>query len=286
MLLLPRLRLVAFRGEHTAVEPVYEICAVRYAHLERTARHNFIGGDEHDGPMPLDYYLWTIRGDGVCFVLDTGFEVAIGAARGRQLVQPVEQGLRSVGVDPASVTDVIISHMHYDHAGNLELFPNARFHLQTEEMAHCTGSEMCQAAVRAIYEVRDVQAMIGKLFAGRVVYHDGEACIAPGISLHRMGGHTRGLQVVRVRTQRGWVVLASDAMHFYANWLQRRPFPIVDSVPAYLDAFPKIEAMASSPQHIIPGHDPLVLELYPAAGPGLANAVRVDLSPLRRVPGT
>src|SRR5271167_3219725 len=84
--------------EHTAMLANYEICAVRYAHLTRTARHNFIGGDEHDGPMPLDYYIWTIRGPRVCFVLDTGFDAATAAARGRELVQPVETGLASVGV--------------------------------------------------------------------------------------------------------------------------------------------------------------------------------------------
>jgi glyoxylase-like metal-dependent hydrolase (beta-lactamase superfamily II) len=263
---------------------VYEIYAIRYGHLERTATHNFLGGDEHDGPMPLDYYVWAITGANVCMLLDTGFDVATGAARGRQLVQPVEAGLREVGVDPAAVTDVIVSHMHYDHAGNHGLFPRARYHLQLEEMAHCTGSAMCHAAIRATYEAADVQAMIGKLFTGRVVYHDGTAEIAPGITVHRVGGHTRGLQVVRVRTARGWVVLASDAAHFYANWRQRRPFPIVDSVPEYLDAFGTIEALASSPQHVIPGHDPLVLASYPPAAPGLVNAVRVDLPPLRPVP--
>lgn len=169
--------------------------------------------------------------------------------------------------------------MHYDHAGNHELFARARYHLQTEEMAFCTGSAMCHGVLRAPYESGDVQAMIGKLFAGRLVYHDGEAQLAPGISLHRVGGHTRGLQVVRVHTQRGWVVLASDAAHFYANWQQRRPFPIVDDVAAYLDAFATIETLASSPQHVVPGHDPLVLARYPAAGVGLANAVRLDLEP-------
>jgi glyoxylase-like metal-dependent hydrolase (beta-lactamase superfamily II) len=266
--------------EHTAMEPVYEICAVRYAHLDRTARHNFIGGDAHDGPMPLDYYVWTIQGNGVCFVLDTGFDALTGASRGRQLVQPVEAGLRAVGVEAAHVTDVIISHMHYDHAGNHDLFPQARYHLQTEEMAFCTGSPMCHSIMRAPYEARDVQAMVGKLFAGRVVYHNGEARLAPGITLHRVGGHTRGLQVVRVHTQRGWVVLASDAAHFYANWRERRPFPIVDNVAAYLDAFGVIESLASSLEHIIPGHDPLVLARYPAARPGLLNAVRVDLPPI------
>jgi glyoxylase-like metal-dependent hydrolase (beta-lactamase superfamily II) len=259
--------------------PNYEICAVRYARLERSASHNFIGGDEHDGPMPLDYYVWTIRGPGVSFVLDTGFDAPTGAARGRLLVQPVEAGLAAVGVDPAQVTDVIISHMHYDHAGNHALFPQARYHLQTEEMAFCTGSAMCHAVMRAPYAAADVQAMVGKLFAGRVVYHGGTAELAPGVTLHRVGGHTRGLQVVRVHTQRGWVVLASDAAHFYANWLERRPFPIVDNVAAYLDAFGAIEALASSPRHIIPGHDPLVLSRYPAARAGLIDAVRVDLDP-------
>ena len=96
--------------------------------------------------MPLDYYVWNIRGpDAVLFVLDTGFDAAVGAARGRQLVQPVEAGLASVGVDPALVTDVIISHMHYDHAGplNHDLFPRARYHLQKpRRWLRCTGSAM------------------------------------------------------------------------------------------------------------------------------------------------
>jgi glyoxylase-like metal-dependent hydrolase (beta-lactamase superfamily II) len=259
--------------------PVYEIYAIRYAHLNRTARHNFIDGDAHDGPMPLDYYVWVIRGPGACFLLDTGFDAPMALARGRQLVQPVELGLRSVGVEPAAVTDVIISHMHYDHAGNHELFPQARYHLQADEMAFCTGSAMCHSIMRAPYEGDDVAAMVLKLFAGRVVYHHGTAELAPGITLHKVGGHTRGLQVVRVNTARGWVVLASDAAHFYANWQQRRPFPIVDNVAAYLDAYGTIDALASSPAHIIPGHDPLVLQRYPSAGPGLVNVVRVDMAP-------
>ena len=127
--------------------------------------------------------------------------------------------------------------MHYDHAGNHELFPHARYHLQATRWPSAPGSAMCVADQRAPYEAADVQAMVGKLFAGRVVFHDGIAELAPGITLHRVGGHTRGLQVVRVHTRRGCVVLASDAAHFYANWQQRRPFPIVDDVAAYLDAF-------------------------------------------------
>jgi len=259
---------------------VYELYAIRYGHLDRTATHNFLGGDAHDAPMPLDYYVWAIVGEERTFVLDTGFDAATGAARGRTLVRPVEAGLAALGIDPATVQDVIVSHMHYDHAGNHGLFPQARYHLQDAEMAYCTGRSMCHTVIRAAFEARDVQAMVGKLFAGRVVFHDGVSELAPGITLHRVGGHTRGLQVVRVQTRRGWVVLASDAAHFYANWQQRRPFPIVDDVSAYLNAFDFIERLASSPAHVIPGHDPLVLQRYPPARVGVADVVRLDLDPL------
>jgi glyoxylase-like metal-dependent hydrolase (beta-lactamase superfamily II) len=259
----------------------YQIYAIRYAHLDRTARHNFIDGDPHDGPMPLDYFVWAIVGGGRTWVLDTGFDAATAARRKRQLVRPVDEGLKAIGIDAASVQDVIISHMHYDHAGNHELFPRARYHLQDEEMSFCTGRDMGHGQMRAPFDVADVQAMVGRVFLDRVVFHDGDAELAPGLTLHRLGGHTRGLQVVRVRTQRGWVVLASDAAHFYANWQQRRPFPIVHSVDAYLDAFRRIEEMADSPAHIIPGHDPLVLVRYPRALPETADIVRLDLDPIR-----
>jgi glyoxylase-like metal-dependent hydrolase (beta-lactamase superfamily II) len=263
------------------MDTCYQITAIRYAHLDRTARHNFIDGDPHDGPMPLDYYVWAITGGGRSWVLDTGFDAAMAAQRKRQLVRPVGEGLKAVGIDPATVQDVIISHMHYDHAGNHDLFPAARYHLQDEEMAFCTGRAMCHRHMRAPFDAGDVQAMVGKLFGSRVVFHDGEAELASGLTLHRVGGHTRGLQVVRVRTQRGWVVLASDALHFYANWQQRRPFPIVENIPVYLEAFRRIEALAESPEHIIPGHDPLVLARYPRALPDVADIVRVDLEPIR-----
>ena len=260
---------------------VYEIHAIRYGHLDRTATHNFIGGDAHDVPMPLDYYVWAIVGGGRVFVLDTGYDGPTGQTRGRELLRPVGEGLALVGIDAATVRDVIISHMHYDHCGNAGLFPQARYHLQDDEMAFCTGRAMCHSLMRAPFEGQDVQAMVGRLFEGRVVFHNGTSELAPGITLHKVGGHTRGLQVVQVQTARGAVVLASDAAHFYANLQQRRPFPIVDSVSAYLDAYDTIERLAASPEHIIPGHDPLVWQRYPASLPGIADIVRVDLPPTR-----
>src|SRR5580765_793913 len=157
----------------------YQIYAIRYAHLEHTARHNFVGGDEQDCPMPLDYYVWAIVNAERTVLVDTGFDQETAQRRGRQIVRPVADGLAAIGSSPDRIEHIVISHMHYDHAGNHELFPHARYHVQTEEMAFCTGSAMCHVMMRSPYAAPDVQAMVGKLYAGRVVYHDGVAELAP-----------------------------------------------------------------------------------------------------------
>ncbi len=262
-----------------APEP-YEVYAIRYAHHDRRASENFIGGDPHDGPMPLDYFVWAIKGAGRTFILDTGFSADMARQRKRDFLRDPGEGLQAIGIDPARVEDVIISHMHYDHCGNHALFPNARYHLQDREMVFCTGRCMGHAAMRFPFEAEDVVAMVRRVYASRVQFHDGDDEIAPGLTVHRVGGHTMGLQVARVWTQRGWVVLASDASHLYANMEQGRPFPVVYNVGDMLEAWGKLRRLASSPAHIVPGHDPLVLERYPAARPGLEGAVaRLDLEP-------
>ena len=269
-----------FRQVAGTVSSNNEIYAVRYAHLERTATYNFMGGDPHDVPMPLDYFVWAIVSPERTLVVDTGFDAAQAANRKRTLVRPVEDGLRAIGIEHSRVNDVIITHMHYDHAGNHHLFPNARMHLQDAEMRYCTGRCMTHSHLRAPFEAEDVACMVRRVFDDQVEFHDGDADLAPGVSLHQVGGHTPGLQVVRVATARGSVVLASDAAHFYANFDQGRPFPILYNVADYLEARRKIRKLAASDAHIIPGHDPAVLTRYPRAREQLSDIVRVDLEPL------
>ncbi len=255
----------------------YEVLAIKYASVMRRSPGNFIGGDEHDVEMPLDYYVWVIRNAERTVLVDTGFGAESAAKRGRTIVHPVAEGLAAVGVVPESVENVVITHMHYDHAGNLALFPRARYHLQEREMQFATGPCMCHDVLRHGYEVDDVVRMVRNVYEDRVQFHDGVSELAPGIELHRIGGHTRGLQSVRVRTRRGWVVLASDASHFYAHIEQDRVFPIVVDVHDTLRGYQTIRRLATSPGHVIPGHDPLVLARYPAANEGTKGwIVRVD----------
>ncbi|HEU4620253.1 MAG TPA: N-acyl homoserine lactonase family protein, partial [Gammaproteobacteria bacterium] len=209
--------------------PVYEIYAIKYAHLPKKAYGNFIDGDpQHDGfDMPLDYFVWAVVNDERTIVVDTGFDRAMAEKRGRTIVHPVEEGLEAIGIQHQDVRDVIITHMHYDHCGNAPLFPNARFHLQDAEMEYATGRCMCHKPVSHAFEADDVARMVHRVFAGRVQFHDGADEIAPGVTVHRLGGHTKGLQCVRVATRRGDVVLASDATHFYAHIEQGRAFPVL-----------------------------------------------------------
>lgn len=257
--------------------PQYELYAVKYAHHARRASENFIGGDPHDGPMPLDYFVWLVRGGGREIVVDTGFSAAMAAKRQRQHLRCPTEGLRLLGTDPKAVKDVVITHLHYDHVGNFDLFPAATLHLQDLEMNYATGRHMGHPVFQGAYEVEDVVGMVRRVYAGRVRFHDGDGEIAPGVSVHLIGGHTMGLQVVRVNTRRGWVVLASDASHFYANMEQARPFPIVFSVADMVEGYRRLRELADSPAHIIPGHDPLVLERYPAPEAALKGVVaRLD----------
>jgi glyoxylase-like metal-dependent hydrolase (beta-lactamase superfamily II) len=144
-------------------------------------------------------------------------------------------------------------------------------------MAQATGRCICHKWFRRQSEVEDVVALVRNLYAGRVKFHDGAGEIAPGVTVHLIGGHTGGLQVVRVHTARGWVVLASDAVHYWANIEERNPFPAADVMGA-LEGFAVVEGLADGPTHIIPGHDPAVLTRFPPLR-GNIDIVRVDLAP-------
>jgi glyoxylase-like metal-dependent hydrolase (beta-lactamase superfamily II) len=196
------------------------------------------------------------------------------------MITPPDEALKRLGVDANSVKDVVVTHLHYDHVGNFGLFPAATFHLQDDEMAYATGRHMSQKFFSQAYEVDEVVAMVREVYKGRVRFHDGDAELASGFSLHRIGGHTKGLQVARAYTRVGWIVLASDASHLYANMNQTRPFPIVYDVPGMVAGYRRLAELADAPELIVPGHDPLVMRRYPPASAELEGLVaRLDHRP-------
>lgn len=253
--------------------PQYQVFAIRYATRSAKRSNHFIGGDPHDAPMPMDYYLWLIRGAGRTVVVDTGFGAEVAAKRGRTLLRTPAEGLALLDVEVASVKDVVITHLHYDHVGTFDEFASARFHIQDDEMAYATGRHMRHRQFNHGYEVDEVIGMVRMVYKDRVEFHRGEAELASGISVHRIGGHTHGLQCVRVHTARGWVVLASDASHFYEHFEKKRVFTTMFNVGEAVDGYGTLLRLADSPAHVVPGHDPLVMQRYPAASAALQGVV-------------
>jgi glyoxylase-like metal-dependent hydrolase (beta-lactamase superfamily II) len=145
-----------------------------------------------------------------------------------------------------AIQDVVITHLHYDHAGNLDRFPNARFTSRTARWP-TPRAGTCATGRFARPCGRGRRHMVRHVYAERVVFHDGEAEIAPGVTLHRVGGHSDGLQVVRVPTRRGPVVIASDAVHLYANMSRQNPFPIVFHLGDMLEGWRTLERLAARP---------------------------------------
>lgn len=259
----------------------YDVFAIRYGtYAARTRAENFIVTDLHESSMPLDYYVWAIVNENRTIVVDTGFDRAEAKLREREITCLPREGLAMAGIESTTVEDVIVTHLHYDHAGTLDDFPNARFHLQDSEMAYATGRHMLHKPFGYAYTARHVTTMVERLYEGRVAFHDGDGEVAPGITVHHIGGHTMGVQCVRVLTKRGWVVLASDASHFYENMEAVAPFPIVYSVGDMVQGYDKMRRLAETGQHIIPGHDPMVMDRYPALTPDAAGTVvRLDVAP-------
>jgi glyoxylase-like metal-dependent hydrolase (beta-lactamase superfamily II) len=255
------------------VNDINQVLVLRYAHRESTRGGHFIGPVDHpDEAMPMSYYVWLIRGSCGVILIDTGFSETTARRFGRTYVSSPADMLAALDIDPAEIRTVILTHLHYDHAGCITDFAAANLVLQDAEVRQWTGRRARPSVVGSgiahLVLADDVSEVCRANLSGQVTWVDGDAVVAPGVSVHHVGGHTEGMQVVRVHTTVGYVVLASDSTHFYDNFRLRRPYSVVDDVAAATMAFDRLSALASSDDLVVPGHDPAVLERFPALSDG------------------
>ncbi len=139
----------------------YEVYALRYATMAgRQSHQNYLIAGRAQRWRRSGFYVWLIRGKAGDILVDTGFNQAAATARGRTLTVNSADAIERFGVRPDSIRDVVITHLHYDHAGNLDRFPNARFHLQDREMSYATGRCMCHGLLRHPFSAEDVTLMV------------------------------------------------------------------------------------------------------------------------------
>jgi glyoxylase-like metal-dependent hydrolase (beta-lactamase superfamily II) len=254
-------------------KPQYEIYAVRYATVPGFALNGLIEGADSARKIDIAMMVWLIRGNGKNIVFDSGFH------RDRYIQQwhPVDfstpaDAVARAGVKPEEVTDIVISHMHWDHAGGMDLFPKAKVWLQKDELEYYAGTAWQSRRTHGGIDADDVQLAVKLNTEGRVGLVNGDTQeFLPGITAYTGGKHTYASQFIAVNTAAGTVVLASDNMYLYENLEKHAPIAQTLDRESNLRAQDRMKQLAADPRLIVPGHDPLVMTKFPQVAPGVVK---------------
>jgi glyoxylase-like metal-dependent hydrolase (beta-lactamase superfamily II) len=249
----------------------YRAYAIRYGHRDEVPAYEAFHRPHAAPPGGMDYFIWLVTDGERHVVVDTGYAEAEGTRRGRQFLRSPDRGLAELGVDTSRIERVVLTHFHYDHIGGQALFPNATFYVQEEEMRFYTGPDAGRPVIRDSIYLPDVLSLVSLNYAGRVRFVDGDAQIYPGVWVHKASGHTAGMQFVSLAHRRGRAVLTSDASHYYANMEESNVFNTFVDLAGVLRGHQRIREIASAPELIVPGHDPLVLERLTRVAEGIVE---------------
>jgi glyoxylase-like metal-dependent hydrolase (beta-lactamase superfamily II) len=253
--------------------PLYTIEAIRYATIPGFPVSGLIAGADPARKIDIAMIYWLVRGGGHTVLVDSGFyrPQFFRTFKVQDFHTPTET-LARIGLSPADVTDVVLTHMHWDHADGMDLFPKAHIWLQKEEYSYYTGQAWQTTATHGGIDPEDVLALVKLNLAGRLSFIDGDdQSIFPGIRCYTGGKHTWASQFVAVPTASGTVVLASDNMYLYENLSTHRPIAQTLDSESNLRAQDRMRTIASDPRLIIPGHDPAEFDRFPAVAPGVVE---------------
>lgn len=245
----------------------YEVVIVRYGtrlgHRAEVYLNYPIYGQQ-DGPIEMDYFVWIVRNQRRTILVDTGFSPNGAENRNRTFVRPIPEVYDALGVDRSEEHVVVVTHAHYDHIGNLSLFPRARVHISGSELDFWTGPMADRKQFSHSTEDDEIAALRAAAAEGRVTRVADGYMLAPGIELLEIGGHTPGQLAVRVSTDEGDVLLASDAVHYYEEYEDDMPFAFVADLPAMYAGFDRIRELMKSGEvaHLVSGHDPDTLRRF------------------------
>jgi glyoxylase-like metal-dependent hydrolase (beta-lactamase superfamily II) len=250
--------------------PTYEVYAVRFATVPQFRVSGLIAGADPTRRMDIAMMVWVIKGGGRTVLVDAGFHRAdfINSWHPTGFIPPSE-ALGKLGIKPEDVTDLVVSHVHWDHLDGIDLFPRARVWIQREEFDHYLDST---GAVkdRAI-DAGDAKLLAAVAREGRVILVDGDGKeIIPGITVYTGGKHTFASEFAGVTTTAGTVVIASDNAYLYENLEKHRPIAQTLDSASNLRAQARMQSIATSPRLVVPGHDPEVFVRFPTPGDGVA----------------
>jgi glyoxylase-like metal-dependent hydrolase (beta-lactamase superfamily II) len=253
-------------GKHSR----WEVIAVRYGTRMTTKSAVYLNYDQYgepDAPLQMDYFFWILRNAQEVIIIDTGFSEEAGKRRQREMTISPAQALAHLGIDPAAVKRLVLTHAHWDHTGNIGLFPNAQILMSRTEFAFI-GSEFARRPMLANVLDEDDNRFILQLAAqGRVTLLRPEDRSIEGVVLRELPGHAPGQLAVIVERSGGNVVLSSDVTHYYEELVHDRPFIILTDLVAMYRSLEILRDLAAQPGAVVvPGHDPEVMRRFPAMG--------------------
>lgn len=249
---------------------MYQVFALKCGERDTTACEFFFREPSHER-ITLHFFVWLILGGPHPVLVDTAFGEQDAAARGLRGYASPAAMLARVGVRAEDVPLALVTHLHWDHWAGFRHFPAAEFWIQRDEVAFWTGPVARYDVYKAPANAAALAELVRLNYANRVRLVEGDREVLPGLRVHRVGGHTAGLQIVSVETAKGRVVLTSDASHFYRNVERLQPVQLITSLPEMLAGFETIRALAGSPGLIVAGHDPEVAARFELVEPGVVR---------------
>jgi glyoxylase-like metal-dependent hydrolase (beta-lactamase superfamily II) len=254
-------------------KPQYEIYAIRYATIPDFPVAELVAGADPARKLDIAMMVWLVRGNGRNILVDSGFyhDRFFKDWHVNDFTKPSD-ALKPLGLRPEDITDVVITHMHWDHADGMDLFPNARIWIQKDELQYYAGEAWQSKDTHGGIDPEDVLTLVKLNTLGRVGMVNGDAQeILPGVTCYTGGRHTYASQYVGVNTSAGTVVLASDNMYLYENLEKHVPIAATLDPVSNLRAQDRMKQLAARPGLIIPGHDPAVMAKFPNRAPGIAQ---------------
>ncbi len=254
-------------------KPQYQIYAIRYATLPDFSVAELVAGADPARKLDIAMMIWLVRGNGRNILVDSGFyhDQFFKEWHVNDFIKPSET-LKPLGLKPEDITDIIITHMHWDHADGMDLFPNARIWIQKDELQYYAGEAWQSQDTHGGIDPDDVLTLVKLNTQGHVGLVNGDAQqIVPGVICYTGGRHTYASQYVGVSTSAGTVVLASDNMYLYENLEKHKPIAATLDAVSNLSAQDRMKQLAANPGLIIPGHDPAVITKFPNVAPGIAK---------------
>lgn len=245
----------------------YEVIIVKYgtrSTVKSDVYLNFGVYGKPDDPIDMDYFFWVVRNAERTIIVDTGFSQQGGTLRRRTFLIDPAEACEALGIVAEEVDTVVITHAHYDHAGNLGLFPDAEVIIAEKEYEFWTGRHSRRAQFHHSIEEEDIEDLREIDKAGRLRTWNGQLDLVPGVTLIEIGGHTPGQAAVLVQTSEGPVLLASDSMHYYEEFEHDMPFAFVGDLVGMYEGFDTIRQMVESGdvKHLVSGHDPDTLSRF------------------------